>query len=89
MTKAKLARSRQPVADDASTAVVAGNVAPKTTVETPKRWLEMRTSLCGPQISLSRGDKHQFDDVAGQDGAPSEAQRLIDAGFAVDCDPPA
>ncbi|CAD7336127.1 hypothetical protein SPHS8_00863 [Sphingobium sp. S8] len=53
------------------------------------RWLRMETGLSGPEISLARGDKHPFCDVPGDDDAPSEAQRLVDAGFAVDCDPPA
>lgn len=56
--------------------------------ETIKRWLLMKTSLCGPRMSLAPGDKHTFDDMPGADGSPSEAQRLVYAGFAVDCDAP-
>jgi len=52
------------------------------------RWLRMTTSLCGPRMSLSRGDTRAFSDLPGPDGGPSEAQRLIDAGFGVECDPP-
>jgi hypothetical protein len=46
--------------------------------------LKMKTSLCGPELSLAPGDEHDFTDEA-------EAQRLIDAGFAepaVDATPP-
>lgn len=53
------------------------------------RWLKMETGISGPDICLSRGDKHPFNDVPAPDGGPSEAQRLIDAGFAVETDPPA
>lgn len=52
------------------------------------RWLKMETGISGPHISLSRGDKHRFCDTPAKDGGPSEAQRLVDAGFAVDCDGP-
>ncbi|MBY2927850.1 hypothetical protein FIM10_04060 [Sphingomonadales bacterium 56] len=52
------------------------------------RWLRMITGISGPAISLAPGDKHPFCDVPGDDDAPSEAQRLVNAGFAVDCDPP-
>lgn len=66
----------------------------KAPVEAPAksgkvRWLRMETGLSGPELSLARGDKHPFCDIPGDDDAPSEAQRLVDAGFAVDCDPPA
>ncbi|BBF70195.1 hypothetical protein [Sphingomonas bisphenolicum] len=54
-----------------------------------KRWLKMETSLAGPRFSVSPGQKHPFSDTPAADGGPSEAQRLVDAGFAVDCDPPA
>lgn len=54
----------------------------------PVRWLRMTTSLCGPRMSLSRGDTRAFNDLPGPDGGASEAQRLIDAGFGVECDPP-
>lgn len=54
----------------------------------PVRWLRMTTSLCGPRMSLSRGDTRAFSDLPGPDGGPSEAQRLIEAGFGVECDPP-
>jgi len=53
------------------------------------RWLQMETGLSGPDFCLSRRDKHLFSDTPAADGGPSEAQRLVDAGFAVDCDPPA
>jgi hypothetical protein len=36
--------------------------------------VKMKTGLSGPELSLSPGDEHEFDDA--------EAQRLIDAGFA-------
>ncbi len=52
------------------------------------RWLKMSTGLSGPDICLSNGDKHPFNDTAGPDGEPSEAQRLVDAGFAEFCDAP-
>lgn len=54
-----------------------------------KRWLQMTVGMSGPRFSVSPGDKHPFDDVPPPDGGPSEAQRLIDAGFAVETDPPA
>lgn len=54
-----------------------------------KRWLQMETSLAGPRFSVSPGQKHPFSDAPTADGGPSEAQRLVDAGFAIDCDPPA
>lgn len=57
-------------------------------IEEPKRWLQMATSLSGPSISLSPGDSHAFCDAPSADGGPSEAQRLVDAGFAIDIDPP-
>lgn len=53
------------------------------------RWLQMETGLSGPNFCLSRRDKHPFRNAPAADGGPSEAQRLVDAGFAVDCDPPA
>lgn len=52
----------------------------EVTVASPYRWVKMTTCLSGPEISLNRGDKHSFDS--------DEAQRLIDAGFAEDCDAP-
>ncbi|MBB6191192.1 hypothetical protein FHS51_001414 [Sphingobium wenxiniae] len=57
-------------------------------VSGPVRWLRMTTSLSGPRLSLSRGDTHPFRDVPGPEGEPSEAQRLIEAGFGVECEPP-
>lgn len=38
-------------------------------------WLELTTGLSGPDYALGPRDKHQFESA--------EAQRLIDAGFAV------
>ena len=42
--------------------------------------LKMKTSLCGPDLALARGDEHDFTDEA-------EAQRLIDAGYAEPASP--
>lgn len=58
-------------------------------VEGATRWLEMIVGISGTQYSLSPGWKHSFCDQPGPEGGPSEAQRLIDAGFAVETDPPA
>lgn len=58
-------------------------------VSSSRRWLRMETGISGPEICLSRGDKHPFCDSPAPDGGPSEAQRMVDAGFALDCDPPA
>jgi hypothetical protein len=42
--------------------------------------LKMKVGLSGPELSLSPGDVHDFEDEA-------EAQRLIDAGIAEAIDP--
>lgn len=96
-----VAQSPAPVAvvlNDAPAAIetpdpVMGAPAPVKDVpadaDGPFRWLQMETGLSGPHICLSRRDKHQFSDRPAPDGGPSEAQRLVDAGFAIDCDPPA
>lgn len=57
-------------------------------VASPVCWLRMETSLSGPTLCLNPGDLHPFDDTPGPDDLPSEAQRMIDAGFGVPCDPP-
>ena len=76
-----------PTADSATQpAAVAAQV---DSVEGPTRWLEMKVGISGTQYSLSPGWKHPFCDQPGPDGEPSEAQRLIDAGFAFETDPPA
>jgi hypothetical protein len=68
---------------------IAGDSATVAPIETgPLRWLQMETGLSGPHFCLSRGDKHPFSDIPAADGGPSEAQRLIDAGFGAECDPP-
>ncbi|MEA3543226.1 MAG: hypothetical protein U9R77_14060 [Pseudomonadota bacterium] len=67
-------------------AAVAGQV---DSAEGPTRWLEMKVGISGTQYSLSPGWKHPFCDQPGPNGEPSEAQRLIDAGFALETDPPA
>lgn len=54
----------------------------------PVRWLQMETGLSGPTLCLTRGDRHPFDDTPAADGGPSEAQRLIDAGYGIECDAP-
>jgi hypothetical protein len=64
--------------------------ATEAPIETgPLRWLQMKTGLSGPRLSLAPGDKHPFSDTPAADGGPSEAQRLINAGFGAECDPPA
>ena len=54
----------------------------------PMAWLKMKTGLSGPDFCLSNGDEHPFDHTPGLEGEPSEAQRLVDAGFADFCDAP-
>lgn len=56
--------------------------------EAPMRWLKMKVSMSGTEFSLSRGWKHRFCDKPGPNGEASEAQRLVDAGFAIDTDAP-
>lgn len=69
---------------------VAENAATVAPIEAgPLRWLQMKTGLSGPHLSLAPGDKHPFSDTPAADGGSSEAQRLIDAGFGAECDPPA
>ena len=63
--------------------------ADASTGDGPKRWLRLAVSLAGPGFSVAPGDKRQFDDTPAADGGPSEAERLVDAGFAADCEPPA
>ena len=70
------------------TAVLVEPVTATTDASLLTRWLKMETGISGPAISLSRGDIGSFDDTPGADGSPSEAQRLIDAGFAVETDHP-
>lgn len=48
------------------------------------RNLKMLTGLSGPELTLSPGDEHEFEDA--------EADRLIEAGFATEAEgskPPA
>lgn len=59
------------------------------TEEAPERWLELKTSMAGVRIAYARGDKAPFCDKPGPNGEPSEAQRLIDAGFAIPTTPDA
>ncbi|MBY3268414.1 hypothetical protein HFO05_07280 [Rhizobium laguerreae] len=40
--------------------------------------LKMTAGLSGPEFNLAPGDEHEFDDA--------EAERLVDAGFAVKAD---
>ncbi|MBY3333752.1 hypothetical protein HFN98_24475 [Rhizobium laguerreae] len=40
--------------------------------------LKMTAGLSGPEFNLAPGDEHEFDDA--------EAERIIDAGFAVKAD---
>lgn len=40
--------------------------------------LKMTVGLSGPEFNLAPGDEHEFDDV--------EAERIVDAGFAVKAD---
>ncbi|MDX3908417.1 MAG: hypothetical protein QHC67_01165 [Sphingobium sp.] len=98
------ARARAPSAAPAHPAVtpaeapLAQQPAPSAPVDGPKyapekamqgcAWLLMKTGLTGPEICLSNGDKHLFDATPGPEGEPSEAQRLVDAGFAEYCDAP-
>lgn len=73
------------VADDAA----AQERPPEATEEAPERWLELKTSMAGVRIAYARGDKAPFCDKPGPNGEPSEAQRLIDAGFAIPTTPDA
>ena len=43
--------------------------------------LKMTAGLSGPEFNLAPGDEHEFDDA--------EAERLKEAGFAVDAEPKA
>ncbi|MGO7742963.1 hypothetical protein ACC677_08430 [Rhizobium ruizarguesonis] len=40
--------------------------------------MKMTVGLSGPEFNLAPGDEHEFDDV--------EAERIVDAGFAVKAD---
>ena len=79
------AATDQPLPETASAASTEDSPAP---ANVPVRWLEMRVGLSGVGFSLSPGDKHPFRDVPGADGEPSEAQRLVDAGYGDFCDQP-
>jgi hypothetical protein len=45
-----------------------------------KRWVKMRMGVSGPDLSLAPNDDHEFE--------ATEAQSLIDAGFADPTDAP-
>ena len=54
---------------------------PKARKSSTRRWMKMTTGLSGPELSLSPGDRHEFD--------ADEAERLERAGFAEPTDAPA
>ncbi|HKY80266.1 MAG TPA: hypothetical protein VJM09_02200 [Sphingobium sp.] len=53
-----------------------------------EQWVQLTTGMSGVDFSLSPGDKHPFRDVPGPDGEPSEAERIVAAGFGTFCSPP-